>query len=47
MKDNAIIAEVRRIRHQIAKECNYDLHEITRRALETAARLGFKPVKVA
>lgn len=47
MKDNAIIAEVRRIRRQIAKECNYDLHEITRRALKTAASLGFKTVKVA
>ncbi len=47
MSDSYLVAEVRRIRHQIAKECNYDLRKIALRARETAARLGFKPVKVA
>ncbi len=32
MKKDSIVAEVRRIRHQIAKECGYDLEKIVEHA---------------
>lgn len=35
-----IIREVREIREAYAKECDYDLHEIFRRARERAAAEG-------
>ena len=39
MKDSPLVAEVRRIRHQIAKECGYDPDRITQHAMEAARRL--------
>ena len=38
MRDSSIVAEVRRIRRQIAKECGYDPDKILAHAME-AARL--------
>ena len=38
MKRDPIVAEVRRIRHQIAKECGYDLDRIIAHANETMKR---------
>ena len=38
MKRESIIAEVRRVRHQIAKECGYDLDRILEHANESARR---------
>ena len=38
MKDSPLVAEVRRIRHQIAKECGYDPDRITQHAMEAARR---------
>jgi len=34
--DSPIVAEVRRIRHQIAEECGHDLRKITEHALKAA-----------
>lgn len=34
MEKDPIVAEVRRIRHQIAKECGYDLEKIIEHANE-------------
>ena len=38
MKDSPLVAEVRRIRHQIAKECGYDPDRITQHAMEAVRR---------
>ena len=38
MKRDPIVAEVRRIRHQIAKECGYDLDRIIAHANEAMKR---------
>ena len=38
MKDSPLVTEVRRIRHQIAKECGYDPDRITQHAMEAARR---------
>lgn len=47
MSNTYLIDEVRATRRRIAAECGNDLAEITRRAEETAERLGFKAVKAA
>ena len=38
VKRDPIVAEVRRIRHQIAKECGYDPDRIMKHANETMKR---------
>ena len=38
MKDTSIVAEVRRVRHQIAKECGYDPDRIMAHANEAMKR---------
>ncbi len=45
--NESIVDEVRATRRRIAAECGNDLAEITRRAEETAERLGFKAIKAA
>jgi len=48
MKRESIVAEVRRIRHQIAKECGYDLDRIIAHANEAARRFDeWKAVRPA
>ena len=42
--DSPIIAEVRRVRHQIAEECGTDLRKITEHAIKAAKEfLAQKP----
>ena len=38
MRDNEIIREVRRVRHQIARDCGYDAARITDSANEAYRR---------
>ena len=40
MADDAIIQEVRAVRHQIAAECGNDVDKIIARAHEDSVRLG-------
>jgi len=43
MSDNALIDEVRAVRHRIAAECGNDLDKIAQRAAEAARRFKESP----
>ena len=45
MKDDPIVAEVRAIRHELARECGYDLKEVFRQLRQQQVRSGRKYVR--
>ncbi len=46
MKENEILSDLHRVREEFARECNYDVNEIFRRAREQTKMLKAAGMKV-